>query len=113
MYLNEDLGKTLNANDKELITSITSGGAFIGAVIAGLTADRYGRKGAIYIGCVLFIAGAVIQAASYSLAQMTVGRCVVGLGVGSAAMIVPVGLPRTFFSGTPGGMMSSECYLTF
>lgn len=57
---------------------------------AGLTADRFGRKGAIYMGCVLFIIGAVLQAAAYSLAQMTVGRLVVGFGVGSAAMIVPL-----------------------
>jgi SP family myo-inositol transporter-like MFS transporter 13 len=73
-----------------LITSITSGGAFIGAIAAGLTADRFGRKGAIYMGCILFIVGAVLQACAYSLAQMTVGRLVVGFGVGSAAMIVPL-----------------------
>jgi SP family myo-inositol transporter-like MFS transporter 13 len=90
VYLNDDLGKVLNASEKELITSITSGGAFIGAVAAGLTADRFGRKGAIYMGCILFIVGAVLQAAAYSLAQMTVGRLVVGFGVGSAAMIVPL-----------------------
>lgn len=48
VYLNDDLGKVLNASEKELITSITSGGAFIGAIAAGLTADRFGRKGAIY-----------------------------------------------------------------
>ncbi|TVY28268.1 Myo-inositol transporter [Lachnellula hyalina] len=90
VYLNDDLGKILNSSDKELITSITSGGAFIGAVAAGLTADRYGRKGAIYMGCALFIIGAVLQAAAYSLAQMTVGRLIVGFGVGSAAMIVPL-----------------------
>ena len=42
------------------------------------------------MGCFLFIIGAILQAASYSLAQMTVGRLVVGLGVGSAAMIVPL-----------------------
>lgn len=49
-----------------------------------------GRKLAIYIGCALFTVGAVLQAASYSIAQMTVGRFVVGLGVGSAAMVVPL-----------------------
>jgi SP family myo-inositol transporter-like MFS transporter 13 len=80
VYLNDDLGVTLSSGEKELITSITSGGAFIGAIAAGLTADRFGRKGAIYMGCALFIIGAVLQAASYSLAQMTVGRLVVGLG---------------------------------
>ncbi|RFU23790.1 hypothetical protein B7463_g12548, partial [Scytalidium lignicola] len=71
VYLDDDLGKILNSSDKELITSITSGGAFIGAVVAGLTADRYGRKGAIYVGAVLFIIGAILQACSYSLVQMT------------------------------------------
>ena len=90
VYLHSDLGKVLNASEKELITSITSGGAFIGAVVAGVTADRFGRKGAIYSGCFLFIVGAIIQAVSYSLPQMTVGRLVVGFGVGSAAMIVPL-----------------------
>lgn len=95
VYLNSDLGHTLSAGEKELITSITSGGAFFGAIAAGMTADRFGRKGAIYMGCALFIVGAVLQAASYSLAQMTVGRLIVGLGVGSAAMIVLYTLPRS------------------
>ena len=90
VYLDDDLGRVLSSGEKELITSITSGGAFVGAVAAGLTADRFGRKGAIYMGCFLFVVGAVLQAAAYSLAQITVGRLVVGLGVGSAAMIVPV-----------------------
>ena len=90
VYLNHDLGKVLDSNEKELITSITSGGAFLGSIAAGLTADRFGRKGAIYLGCVLFVVGAILQATAFSLAQMTVGRLVVGFGVGSAAMIVPV-----------------------
>jgi MFS family permease len=79
--------KFLTSGEKELITSITSGAAFFGAIFAGLTADKYGRKPAIYVGCVLFIIGAILQAASFGLAQMTVGRLVVGFGVGSAAMI--------------------------
>jgi SP family myo-inositol transporter-like MFS transporter 13 len=88
--LGTDLGKALSSSEQELITSITSGGALIGAIMAGTTSDRYGRKLGIYLGCVLFVIGAVIQAASYSLAQMTVGRFIVGLGVGSAAMIIPL-----------------------
>ncbi|KAJ5295235.1 Myo-inositol transporter [Penicillium antarcticum] len=88
--LNEDLGHTLSSKETELITSITSGGALIGAILAGLTSDRYGRKLGIYLGCALFTAGAVLQAASFTVAQMTVGRLVVGLGVGSAAMIIPL-----------------------
>ncbi|KAF3003858.1 myo-inositol transporter [Neopestalotiopsis sp. 37M] len=90
LYIGNDLNTTLTNQDKELITSITSGGAFLGAIFAGTTADRYGRKIAIYVGCVLFTLGAILQAASFSLAQMVVGRLVVGFGVGSAAMIVPL-----------------------
>jgi SP family myo-inositol transporter-like MFS transporter 13 len=90
VYINEDLGKSLSAGERELITSITSGGAFMGAIAAGLSADKYGRKIAIYIGCLLFIIGAILQATAFTLAQMTVGRLVVGFGVGSAAMIVPL-----------------------
>lgn len=80
----------MTSGEQELITSITSGGAFIGALVAGLTGDKMGRKFAIYLGCVVFILGAIIQAAAYSLVQMTIGRLIVGFGVGSAAMIIPL-----------------------
>ncbi|KZL83335.1 myo-inositol transporter [Colletotrichum incanum] len=90
VYIHQDLGHTLSSSERELITSITSGGAFIGAIFAGATADRFGRKIAIYVGCFLFTVGAVLQAAAFSLALMTVGRLVVGFGVGSAAMIIPM-----------------------
>ena len=91
VYLGNDLdGRETSSGEKELITSLCSGGAFIGAIIAGLTADKYGRKIAIYVGCVLFTVGAILQASAYSIAQMAVGRLVVGFGVGSAAMVVPL-----------------------
>ena len=51
VYLGTDLdGRTTSSSEKELITSLCSGGAFIGAIIAGLTADKFGRKLAIYVG---------------------------------------------------------------
>ena len=72
------------------MTSLTSGGALVGAVGAGLTADRFGRKMPIWAACVVFVVGTVLQTAAYSVAQFAVGRFVVGLGVGSAAMVVPL-----------------------
>ncbi len=56
----------------------------------GPLAFRYGRKIAIYVGCVLFTIGAVLQGTAYSIVQMVIGRLVVGFGVGSAAMVVPL-----------------------
>lgn len=57
---------------------------------AGLTADRFGRKMPIWAACVVFVVGTVLQTAAYSVAQFAVGRFIVGLGVGSAAMVVPL-----------------------
>lgn len=73
-----------------MVTSLTSGGALVGAVGAGLTADRFGRRWPIWGACVLFVVGTVIQTAAFSVPQFAAGRFVVGLGVGSAAMIVPL-----------------------
>ncbi|KAL6238222.1 hypothetical protein BDW75DRAFT_237528 [Aspergillus navahoensis] len=91
VYIKDALGgRHLTSSEKELITSLCSGGAFFGSIFAGNTADRWGRKTALYLGCVLFVVGAVLQAAAYTIAQMAVGRVIVGFGVGSAAMIVPL-----------------------
>jgi MFS transporter, SP family, solute carrier family 2 (myo-inositol transporter), member 13 len=91
VYLGTDLNNTIMSSaQKEAITSLCSGGAFFGAIIAGLTADKYGRKAGIYVGCLLFTIGAVLQATAFTFAQMCVGRLIVGLGVGSAAMIAPL-----------------------
>ncbi|KAJ9644146.1 hypothetical protein H2199_004014 [Coniosporium tulheliwenetii] len=91
VYLHTDLdNREMGTSEKEAITSLCSAGAFVGAILAGLTADKFGRKGAIYVGCVLFLVGAILQAVSWSFAQMCVGRLVVGFGVGSAAMVVPL-----------------------
>lgn len=62
----------------------------MGAVIAGMIADKYGRKLPIFLACGVFVVGTVLQTAAYHLPQFAVGRFVVGLGVGSAAMIVPL-----------------------
>lgn len=88
--LGTSLGHELDSGEQELVTSLTSGGALVGAVAAGLTADRFGRKMPIWAACVVFVIGTLLQAAAYSVEQFAVGRFVVGLGVGSAAMIVPL-----------------------
>ena len=98
--LQDDLGHVLSSKEQELVTSITSGGALIGALIAGIPADRFGRKLGIYVGCILFFIGSVIQAAAYSVAQMTIGRFIVGLGVGSAAMIIVSSRSLEYMQGT-------------
>ena len=88
VVLGSDLNnRSLTDTDKELITTLCAAGAFIGAIVAGVTADKFGRKPATWFASVLFTIGALVQASSYTIAQMSIGRFLVGLGVGSASMV--------------------------
>ena len=40
-------GKVLSSSQKELITSLCAAGALFGSLVAGVTADKHGRKPAI------------------------------------------------------------------
>ena len=92
VVLGNDLdNRLLSDSDKEVITTLCAVGAFIGAIVAGITADKYGRKPATWFASVLFTIGALVQATAYTMAQMSVGRLLVGLGVGSASMVSSLG----------------------
>lgn len=75
--IGDALGHELRDSEKELITAVTSGGAFVGAVIAGCIADKYGRKPCIWFASVLFTIGALVQGVSYNIAAMTAGRAII------------------------------------
>ncbi|KAJ6029889.1 hypothetical protein N7499_012302 [Penicillium canescens] len=88
--INSSLGHPLSSSEQEMVTSLTSGGALVGAVGAGLSADRFGRRWPIWGACLVFVIGTVLQTCAFSVGQFATGRFVVGLGVGSASMIVPL-----------------------
>jgi len=82
--------KPLVDSDKEFITSALTVGAIISALVAGVIADKIGRKWTLVICDIMFIIGAIIQAAAHAKWTVIPGRFVMGLGVGAAAQIVPV-----------------------
>jgi sugar porter (SP) family MFS transporter len=65
-------------------------GAMTGAAAAGPMSDRLGRRRLIMIAAVTFTIGALGAAASPSAGVLLVARFVIGLGVGSAALVVPL-----------------------
>jgi len=82
---------TLSSSRQSIITSLLSAGTFVGALGQAFTADRFGRRGSIRIWSVIFTIGVVIQTATErSVAQITIGRFVAGLGVGALSAIVPL-----------------------
>jgi SP family galactose:H+ symporter-like MFS transporter len=74
----------------EIITSWVTLGALAGALVAGTLADKVGRRRTVILAAVLFTAGAVIEAAAPDSATLTVGRLVVGFGVGVASVAAPL-----------------------
>lgn len=52
------------------IVSMYDVGCFIGAMSTGSLSDRYGRERMLAIASVVFVIGAVLQAASYTVVQI-------------------------------------------
>lgn len=50
---------------------------------------QIGRKGTILLGCLLICIGALLQASTFSVAQIIAGRIVTGAGIGCIAAAVP------------------------
>ncbi|KAL5520883.1 hypothetical protein ACEPAF_2886 [Sanghuangporus sanghuang] len=89
--INSDLGpEKLSSLQKELITSATTLGALIGGLVAGALSDYTGRKPVLGIGDIIFIGGAIGQAACHTVSAMIGGRFLIGLGVGLASCVAPL-----------------------
>jgi MFS transporter, SP family, solute carrier family 2 (myo-inositol transporter), member 13 len=89
--VNTDLSsRLLTSFDKGLITSSTSLFALIASPLAGILADRYGRRKVILIADALFTLGALWQAVTTTVWGMILGRSIVGLAIGGASLIVPL-----------------------
>ncbi|GAA82540.1 hypothetical protein ASPFODRAFT_185553 [Aspergillus luchuensis CBS 106.47] len=82
--------RPLTTLDKSLVTSCTSLFALIASPLAGILADKFGRRKVILVADVLFTLGALIQAVTSAVWGMIVGRSIVGLAVGGASLVTPL-----------------------
>ncbi|KAL0570653.1 hypothetical protein V5O48_011301 [Marasmius crinis-equi] len=81
----------LSPHRQSIITSLLSAGTFVGALAQAFTADSLGRKPSILIWTAIFTVGTAIQTGTVdSVAQITIGRFIAGLGVGALSAIVPL-----------------------
>ena len=65
-------------------------GAMIGAAFAGRLSDRLGRRRLIIIAAIVFTGGALLAAFSPTVWVLIAARVIIGLAVGSAALVVPL-----------------------
>jgi sugar porter (SP) family MFS transporter len=75
---------------KGTVVALYTVGCMFGALSCFKMGDMLGRIRTIALGCVLTVLGSVILCTSFSLAQLIVGRIVLGLGFGTMSATIPV-----------------------
>ncbi|KAG0233966.1 myo-inositol transporter [Actinomortierella wolfii] len=86
--IKEEFG--LSSQDQEFVVGGTTLGAILGGMMAGLLTDVVGRKPVTLLSSVIFIVGAALMTFAHAYWLLLLGRVVVGVGVGLAALVVPL-----------------------
>ena len=80
----------LNSTIVELVVSVTIAAAAVAALVAGFLCNLIGRKPTLLLASVIFTIGAAVMGASIHAWMLLLGRAIVGVGIGMAAMAVPM-----------------------
>ncbi|KAF2460444.1 general substrate transporter [Lineolata rhizophorae] len=115
VVVTEDYLKTHGLEDDtsllSTITAIYDIGCFFGAISAVLIGDPLGRKKSVFLGTTIMSIGAILQIASYSPAQMIVGRIIGGIGNGINTATAPVWQGETSKASWRGKLIVIEMIL--
>jgi sugar porter (SP) family MFS transporter len=94
LTLDTFLNQFPKVNSSSSITGATISIYEIGCMMGALTAmnvgDKFGRRKMIFGGAIVMTVGAILQASSFSLGQLIVGRIVTGVGNGFITSTVPM-----------------------
>lgn len=97
-----------NASLLGFLVSAYEVGAMLGAVCTFVIGDRLGRKQNNLVGALIVAVGAVIQTASFGVAQFLVGRVVAGFGLGMMTTVIPIWLAECAMPKSRGRMMAMQ-----
>lgn len=81
--------KQNNATVAGVVNAVFTLGAMPACLSCSYTAGRFGCRAVILVAAVMTMIGEVLQASSFSLAQLIVGRFILGAGVGMLSGTVP------------------------
>ena len=85
-----------------IIAGIYDLGCFAGAIVAFMTADRWGRKGSIVWGSWIMVVGTILQTSATEKVQMIISRLITGIGNGINTVNVPIWQAESFKSNNRG-----------
>lgn len=107
-----DFGLPSDANDVAGLVTAYIVGFGLGQFPAGLLADRYGRRQVLWGGLVLYVIGAAVAAVAPSLAVMTFGRFIWGLGAAGPRVAVTA-MVRDAYQGADMARQMSQIMAIF
>lgn len=82
--------KSENSTSKGAVVASFQIGALIGALSCSFLGDWMGRRKTVFLGAIVSTIGQVLQTAAYNIIQFTVGRVILGIGIGLFSAAVPV-----------------------
>ncbi|KAI1278204.1 putative sugar transporter [Xylaria sp. FL0933] len=86
------LTKSRHATLQGLVVASFTLGAIPGCLSCSYTADLFGRKPVIFAGAIVSLLGEVLEASSFGLSQLIIGRVILGVGVGVLSGVMPTWL---------------------
>lgn len=81
--------KSHNATIQGVVIATFTLGALPGCLSCSYTADKFGRRPVIFMGGLLALIGQVLEASAFQLAQLIIGRTILGVGIGMLSGTVP------------------------
>ncbi|KAH9935235.1 general substrate transporter [Epithele typhae] len=98
----------LTAWDVGLMTSALELGSLVGALLAGVSADKFSRRQSIFAACAVFTVGSALQFGAQSPNHLILGRGIGGLGVGALSMLAPLYMAEISPPEVRGSLMALE-----
>ncbi|KAK7424345.1 hypothetical protein QQX98_000613 [Neonectria punicea] len=83
-------GREIPTQTQQILNSATYGGIFLAAFTAGLISDIWGRRKVIFAGCLLCIAGILVQAFAKSIMMIFGGKLISTVGYGMGHALAPL-----------------------
>ncbi|KAK3721454.1 hypothetical protein LTR37_003009 [Vermiconidia calcicola] len=90
------------------IVSTYTLGCIFGALLSIVVGDVLGRRKSIALGCTFLTIGGLLQATSFTIPHMIVGRIISGLGIGMNTTVIPMWQSETSRPELRGRMVAFE-----
>lgn len=104
LFIRQDF--ELSSFEQGMVTSSLLVGAVIGALACGPFSDRFGRRPVVLAAAIIFGIGAIVAGLAPNYETLVAARVILGLGVGTASLLVPLYIAELSPADVRGGLVS-------